>query len=104
MNRPQHHRPDLHPDAFLVERYLSPAAAVDLAASTARLALVCDSRRVRYLLSAYLPTEDTCFCLFQAASAGAVQAVNEQAHFAYDRIVNAVLMLDAGPPRPSSQS
>jgi hypothetical protein len=79
---------------YLVERYVSPVAAVDLAASSARVLRLCTGAdsRVRYLYSAYLPTEDTCFCLFQAASSDAVRSVNEQAHFALDRIVDAVLL------------
>ena len=81
---------------FLVERYLSPAAAIDLATSTAQVARLCaDRSAVRYLYAAYLPTEDTCFCLFQAPSADAVRAVNSQAHFAFDRLTDAVLMLGA---------
>jgi hypothetical protein len=78
--------------AFLVERYLSPAAAVDLAASTSRMARLCADGEVRYLYSAYLPAEDTCFCLFQAPSAGAVRAVNQQAHFDFDRLIDAVVL------------
>jgi Protein of unknown function (DUF4242) len=95
-SHPTHH--DGPARAFLVERYLSPAAAEDLAASTARVARLCaDSdptdAGVRYLYSAYLSTEDTCFCLFRAPSSDAVRAVNNQAHFALDRITDAALLL-----------
>jgi hypothetical protein len=83
---------------FLVERYMSADAAAGLPASTGRLARLCadgndNAAAVRYLYSAYLPTEDTCFCLFGAASAAAVRAVNDQAEFALDRITGAVLLL-----------
>jgi hypothetical protein len=83
--------------AFLVERYVSPLAAVGLAASSARLARLCagpdlTGTRVRHLYSVYLPTEDTCFCLLRAPSAEAVRAVNTQADFALDRIIDAVLL------------
>jgi hypothetical protein len=81
--------------AFLVERYLSPTAAIDLAALTDRLGRQCadsGSGHVRYLYSAYLPTEDTCFCLFRAPSPEAVRAVNDRAGFALDRIIGAVLL------------
>src|SRR5450755_4597976 len=82
---------------FLVERYLPPAAAQELAASVARVArLSTDSGRsgidVEYLSSVYLPTEDTCFCLFRAPSPNAVHAVNTTAEFALDRITDAVLL------------
>jgi len=94
--KPANHNGPAH--AFLVERYLTPAAADDLAASTARLAGLCaDSDHtdipVEYLYSAYLPSEDTCFCLFRAASPDAVRAVNSQARFALDRVTDAALLV-----------
>ena len=94
--KPAHH--DGHARAFLVERYLTPAAAEGLAASTARVAGLCaDSDHtdaaVQYLYSAYLPTEDTCFCLFLAASSDAVRAVNNEADFALDRVTDAALLV-----------
>ena len=82
---------------FLVERYLPPAAAGNLASSVARAAQLCalsaesgSACEVQYLHSAYLPTEDTCFCLFRAATAEIVRALNEEADFALDRITAAV--------------
>jgi hypothetical protein len=88
--------------AFLVERYLPASAADALAASVARVARLCaDSDRtgrgVQYLHSAYLPTEDTCFCLFRAPSSDAVRAVNGEGHFALDRITDAVLLFSVEP-------
>lgn len=96
--QPSHHDGTGH--AFLVERYLSPEAALGLAASTARVARLCADAEhtdpgVRYLYSAYLATEDTCFCLFRAASSDAVRAVNHQAHFPLDRVTDAALLLCA---------
>jgi len=96
----------LGPRAFLVERYLSPAAATDLTRASSRVARGCagpSGRGVRYLYSAYLSTEDTCFCLFLAPSAEAVRAVNREASFALDRIIDAVLLrgvVDDPPTRP----
>ena len=89
--------PDPEPTAFLVERYLAPAAAGSLAGLVSRVALLCADpsgahRGVQYLNSAYLPTEDTCFCLFRAPSAAAVRAVNREGGFALDRITAAVLV------------
>ena len=90
--------------AFLVERYLSPAAGRILAASTARVQRLCSDSAfpgsVRYLYSAYLPTEDTCLCLFEAASSDAVLAVNQQARFAVDRVTEATLLVSL--PQPDS--
>lgn len=88
---------------FLVERYLPRAAAENLAASVARTARLCalacrpgsereSVAQVRYLSSAYLPTENTCICLFLAQDADAVRSVNDEAGFALDRITAAALL------------
>jgi hypothetical protein len=103
--------------AFLVERYLPPAAAASLAASVARVVLLCadpsdSGPGVHYLQSAYLPAEDTCFCLFSARDSDAVRAINSAADFALDRITDAVLLhpsdsraSDAtSPPDPSAST
>ncbi len=95
--------------AFLVERYLSPAEAEDLAESTARVARICagsdrTDAGVRYLYSAYLPTEDTCFCLFRAESSDAVRAVNNHAHFGLDRITDAALLVCVESQTPPDQA
>jgi hypothetical protein len=47
---------------------------------------------VQYLYSAYLPSEDTCFCLFRAAAVTAVHALNDESGFAFDRVTAAVLL------------
>jgi uncharacterized protein DUF4242 len=84
---------------FLVERYLPPEAAKSLAAYVSQAAPLCRlsaesdaTSTVLYLNSAYLPAEDTCFCLFGAGTAEAVRAVNDAADFAFDRISAAVLL------------
>ena len=83
---------------FLLERYLPPVAADWLAASVARVARLCtDSRRFgiegEYRYSAYLPADDTCFCVFRAHSSNDVREVNAKAVFAFDRITSAVPLL-----------
>ena len=97
--------------AFLVERYLPPAAADGLPASVAHAARLCadlsrSGRGVRYLYSVYLPTEDTCFCLFRAQSSDTVREVNAKADFALDRITDAVLLFadDSGTPDSTHQA
>jgi hypothetical protein len=101
--------------AFLVERYIPPSEVNALAASVARVARLCEDlspegHRVEYLHSVYLPTEDTCFCLFLAPSPDPVRVVNDLADFALDRLTDAVLLF-AGQPtvhlrgtRPSNLS
>jgi hypothetical protein len=93
---------------YLVERYLGAAAADALPAAVARLAELCAASApgatpVRYLHSTYLPSEDTCFCLFRAASTDAVRQVNGLAGFTVDRITEAILMFDARPATEQDQ-
>jgi hypothetical protein len=88
----------LHGSVFMVERYVPPSAVESLAAAIPRAARL-GSLRARsgsalspqYLLSAYLPAEDTCFCLFRAATADAVRGLNHEAELPLDRITAAVL-------------
>ena len=96
--------PDSPSSVFLVERYLPAAAAGNLASSVARAAQLCAlsaesgaASEVQYLHSAYLPAEDTCFCLFRAASVEAVRALNDEASFALDRIAAAVQLYPVTP-------
>jgi hypothetical protein len=94
---------------FLVERYLSPAAADGLISATARVSRLCSdppttTGEVRYLYSAYLPSEDTCFCLFRAMSSDAVRAVNAQAEFPLERITDAELLVCADHTSPTNQT
>ena len=97
---------DVDRSTFLVERYLPSSAAAGLPAAVARVARLCTEpgdgseadAGVHYLQSAYLPSEDTCFCLFQGPSSDAVRDVNNRAGFALDRITDAVLMLHGIPP------
>ncbi len=88
---------------FFVERYLPSSAKATLVASVARVQQACaksgcDGKEVRYLHSTYLPAEELCFCVFQAPSSAAVQSVNDAAHFALDRITDAVLMYPSSTP------
>ena len=97
--------PDSATTAFLVERYVTPGAAAGLPASVARVRLLCTDLSgpgfgVQYLQSTYLPSEDTCFCLFRGPSSDAVREVNSRAAFAVDRITAAVQLLPGSSPSP----
>jgi hypothetical protein len=88
-----------HP-AYLVERYLCAADLADLAAAVSRLADACRATygtpgHVEHVISTVVPAEDTCFCVFRAASRSAVEAVNRTARFSYDRICGAELFAPA---------
>lgn len=89
---------------FLVERYLPAEAAETLPAAIARAARLCllseaqqvgNGLRVQYVYATYLPSEDTCFCLFRAATADVVRALNDEAAFAFDRITAVVQVYPA---------
>jgi len=49
-----------------------------------------EDKPVRYLRSTFTPGESRCRCLFEAASADLVQAVNDTAQIPYSRIVIAI--------------
>ena len=76
---------------FLVERYLPATNYEVLSATVRRVADTCATRRdagvdLHYIHSIYIPAEDTCFCVFRAASAAAVHAANDAHTFRIDRI------------------
>ena len=80
---------------FLAERYVSTAnpelARLDAArASAASRAPTESGETVRYLGSTLIPSDETCFALFEAASAEEVRRLLERASLPYDRIVQAV--------------
>ena len=92
-------------NAFLVERYVPAIAAKELSTSVARLAEICSGSEysgsgVQYLQSAYLPEEDTCFCLFLGPSSDAVRRLNAFARFEIDRITDAVLLFSPKDGQP----
>jgi hypothetical protein len=72
---------------YLVERYLPGRDRAWLETALARLPK--DRREVAYLGSTYVPSEDSCFCRFEAASAEQVRDVNEVAGVPFARIVAA---------------
>ena len=80
---------------FLVERRLpgiTPNQLVAAAESAKRTAATMrqEGTPVEYLRSTFLPGEETCFCLFEGASAEDVGSVNDRAQLPYERIVEAM--------------
>jgi Nickel responsive protein SCO4226-like len=69
-----------------------PASDLDqLAAAVQRVAHRCGQHRraggeVEYVHSIYIPEEETCFCVFRAASTNDVREVNDVEAFAIDRV------------------
>ena len=80
---------------FLVELYVSGAdgGAVDRGADRARLAAEALSREgtpVRYLRSIFVPEDETCLYLYEAASADTVRIAAERAALPFERVAEAV--------------
>jgi hypothetical protein len=80
---------------YLVERYLPGVSADEVLAAAGRAkettALMAEEGdTVRYLRSTFLPTEESCFCLFEGPSEDLVRTANERAQIPFDRIVEAV--------------
>ena len=76
---------------FLIELYVSrtDAAGAERGARRARLAAEQLSRAgtpVRYLRSMFLPLDETCLLLYEAASADAVRAAARRAALSFDRV------------------
>ncbi len=80
---------------FLVELYISQAdsEAVARGANKARQAaeeLTRQGTRVHYLQSIFVPEDETCFVLFEAISADAVQEAARRAALSFERVSEAV--------------
>jgi Protein of unknown function (DUF4242) len=73
---------------YLVERYLPGRDRAWLEAALARLPK--DRHGVAYLGSTYVPSDESCFCRFEAASAEKVRDANEVAGVPFARIVAAI--------------
>jgi hypothetical protein len=76
---------------FLIELYVSraDAAGAERDARRARLAaeqLTRAGTPVRYLRSLFLPLDETCLLLYEAASADAVRTAAQRAALPFDRV------------------
>ena len=82
---------------FVVERYLSEAGSVEVAAAVDRDRRAADAMRaggipVRHVSTIYVPSDESCFCLFEAPSADALREAQERAGIRFERIVEAIQM------------
>lgn len=77
---------------YLVEVYV-PGSGPELSRAVLRARSVADSSQaqssVRYLRSIFLPEDETCFHLYEAVSAAAVEEASRRAEVAFDRVVRA---------------
>lgn len=80
---------------YMVERDL-PGIAMEQLADAQKRAIVAGQeltamgKQVAYIRSTFVPGEDTCMCLFEAANADYVKEANERAHIPFTRIVPAM--------------
>jgi hypothetical protein len=80
---------------YVAERYL-PGVTWEQVLDAARRAkrsaaqMAAAGTPVRYLRSTFLPSDETCYCLFQAPSEDAVKQANDRAQMPFDRIVEVV--------------
>jgi hypothetical protein len=77
--------------SYLVERYLPGLSGDEVHAAVQRLRTVsqemtAEGTTIRYLSSAYVAEEESCFCQLEAPSREAVAAANERASFPFARI------------------
>jgi hypothetical protein len=72
---------------YLVERYLPGRDRDWLEAALARLPK--EAGDVAYLGSLYVPSDESCFCRFEAADAESVREANELARVPFARVVEA---------------
>ncbi len=80
---------------FIVEAYLSRETADAFARDAKRLRLAADElsrdgTRVRYLRRIFVPEDETCFYLYEAASADAVREAAMRAALPYERVAEAL--------------
>jgi Nickel responsive protein SCO4226-like len=80
---------------FLVELYVSRVdrASVEAGAERARRAaesLTAEGTPVRYLRSIFVPEDETCFYLYEAASVEAVREAARRAALRFERVAEAV--------------
>jgi hypothetical protein len=82
---------------YLVEVYVARAdgTAVDLGAERAQRAaeeLTREGTPARFLRAIFVPEDETCFYLYEAASAEAVREAAERAVLRFERIAEAVAL------------
>lgn len=70
---------------YLVEIYLPATDPAGLTDAIRRLSAACRAP-VRHLCTTFVPADDTCLCLLEAASADAVRTVSVAAGLDVDRI------------------
>jgi hypothetical protein len=77
-------------EVFVTRSRAREAGAAGRRARTAAEALSREGTSVRYLRTTYLPDDETCFHVFEADSAAAVEEVSRRARLGRVRVVTAI--------------
>jgi Nickel responsive protein SCO4226-like len=90
---------------FIVERYLPAVRHGELAAAVdhdqrAAEGMTAAGIPVRHLSTIYVPSDESCFSLFDAPSADALREAQERAGIGFERIVEAVQL----PPQDQART
>lgn len=94
--------------SYLVERYLPGRSVEDIRGAIVRLENVAremgeEGIVVRYLGSAFIPSEEACFCEFEGPSPESVAEANERAGFPFARVLDLLRLGVAGAEQPTPE-
>ena len=85
---------------FLAERYLSAPTAEALASLVNRDRAAARATSVRHIQTIYVPADETCFTLFEAASLELVTETSDRFGLGYRRVVPAITIGSLGQEGP----
>ncbi len=91
--------PPSQPGRFLAERYLAIASREALASQVGHDRTAARAMSIRHIQTIYVPADETCFTLFEAASPELGTETSDRFGLGYRRVV-AAIMLDS--PEPGS--
>jgi len=82
---------------FMVERYVSGMTKESVVSSVSRTReqasrMTREGSAVAYIHSAFVPSEEYMVCVFEASSVRLVWEVNDRAGFAFDRVVEVIVV------------
>jgi hypothetical protein len=91
--------PSSEPGRFLAERYLAVTSREALAFQVGRDRAAARAMAIRHVQTIYVPADETCFTVFEAASLELVTKTSDRFGLGYRRVV-AAITLDS--PEPGS--
>jgi len=89
--------PSSQPGRFLAERYLAVTTCEALASQVGRDRTAARAMSIRHIQTIYVPADETCFTLFEAASLELVTETSDRFGLGYRRVV-AAITLDSPEP------